>query len=310
MTLSQPRRFRRPGPKGRRTGIYLQLLANTLVAAAGLFIVGAAFSVIYAATGVFHFGVGAALALGAYVAYLAAGILHIPLMGAIVLALAAASACGWALGRWLFLPLQRRRASSLIQMLASLGAYIVVQECIALFMGDEARSLLPGRQVSVVSLLGARLTSIQLGILAISILVAGGGWWIGRVSRVGLVFRAVSSDPTLARISGINPDRVALGCFAMGGLLGGVSGIMVGLDLVITPTMGLHALLLGVVATLIGGVGSLAGLLVASLVVAFLQQFGVLALSSEWLDVIVFLMLIVIMLWRPGGVMGLRLRRS
>jgi branched-chain amino acid transport system permease protein len=114
----------------------------------------------------------------------------------------------------------------------------------------------------------------------------------------------VASDPNLALVSGIDTDKVILFSFALGSALAGAAAILISFDTDMTPTMGMNALMMGVVAVIIGGVGSIPGATLGGFLIAFAQNFGVWKISSQWQDAIAFIILLLFLLYRPNGFFG------
>jgi len=151
---------------------------------------------------------------------------------------------------------------------------------------------------------------VQATIICVSVASASTLWIILKKTRIGRALRAVSSDPMLADVSGINSDRVMLGAFAAGSALAGLSGILFALDMDMRPTMGLNALMMGVVAVIIGGVSSIAGIALAALLLALAQHFGAVLLGFQWQDAIAFVVLVLFLFVRPHGFFGRKVQSS
>ena len=206
-------------------------------------------------------------------------------------------------------PLRQRGSSPMVMLLASLGMYIVLQNCISMFFGDDTKSIRTGVVKEGLPVFGARITPIQIIIIAVSIvLVVLVAIWLKK-SRMGKAMRAVASDAELAKISGIDSDRVILWTFAIGSALAGVAGILVAMDVDMTPTMGMNALMMGVVAVIIGGVGSIPGVALGALLLGMAQHLGVWKISSQWQDAIAFIILFLFLLIRPRGFMGRKVKK-
>ena len=122
--------------------------------------------------------------------------------------------------------------------------------------------------------------------------------------------RAVANDAQLSDISGLNSDRVIFWTFAIGSGLAGIAGILISFDLDMTPTMGMNALLMGVVAVIIGGVGNLPGVVLGALLLALAQHIGLWYLSSQWQDAIAFVILLVFLIFRPQGFLGKKVKKA
>jgi len=129
-------------------------------------------------------------------------------------------------------------------------------------------------------------------------------------TRLGQAVLAVSDDPELADIAGIDADRITLLAFAIGSALAGIAGNLMSLDVDMTPSMGLGPLMMGVVAGIIGGMRSVLGIATGALLLGMAQHLGVWKISSQWQDAMTFFVLLAFLLVRPEGVMGKRLRKA
>ena len=210
----------------------------------------------------------------------------------------------------IYKPLRRKKASSIILLLASLGIYIVLQNVISMVFGDDTKSIRTWEVREGINVFGAYITPVQIIIIVTSIiLVLIVTVYLNRV-KTGKAMKAVANDSELAKISGIKSDRIILIAFAIGSALAGIAGILVALDVDMTPTMGMNMLLMGVVAMIIGGVGSIRGIVLGSLLLATAQNLAVWFISSQWMDASAFLLLLIFLLLKPEGFMGKKIRKA
>ena len=212
---------------------------------------------------------------------------------------------GWALERFLYQPLRGRRASSMVLLVASLGAFTAIQAIIAIFFTSQFQTLsalIPN--AGVVHIGSAVMTDVQVVILALSILVLIALWLTLSYTKFGRAVRAISDDEEVAKIVGINTEKIIGWVFVLGSGIAGAAGILVGFDTGLEPTMGLALLLKGVIAAIIGGVGSIYGAFVGAFLLGFAENFGIWHISGEWKDAIAFVILILFLLFRPQGIMG------
>lgn len=288
----------------------VQLCLNSLISAAVFCLVGVGFSLIYKTCRFFHFAHGAVFTAGAYSAFLCKIWFGFPLRFSILLAIILSTLLGCLLELGVYRPLRRKGASPLILLLASLGIYILMQNTVSLVFGDDTKTVRSGVVHEGINVFGARITATQILTICVSFVLVVTVAALLRKTRIGKAMRAVANDAELARVSGIDSDRVVLWAFAIGSALAGVAGILVALDVDMTPTMGLNALMMGVIAVLIGGVGSIPGIAFGALLLGIAQHFGVWKISTQWQDAIAFVILLAFLLFRPQGFLGREVRKA
>jgi len=287
-----------------------QLIANSLIAGSIIILAAIGFGLIYGTARFFHFAQAATITAGAYLTLLGQELFSLPVPLAAVLAVALCGLLGVAMDVCCFRPLRHRHASPLISLLASLGLYIVIQNVISLSFGDNQEVIVAGSGEIPASLLGARLLPVQMAIMATSLTLLLGVAALLRGTRIGKACRAVACDPVLSRTCGVDPDRTLLVVFAIGSALGGAAGVLIALDVGMTPQMGLSVLLLGVVAVIVGGVGSFPGIILGGLLLGFTQHFATWVLGAQWQESIAFGVLLLFLVWRPQGWLGQQLETT
>lgn len=287
-----------------------QLIVNGLISGAGYGLIAVSFAIIYNTTHFFHFAHAAVYTVAAYVALSLTAIGYLSTPAALLGSFAAAGLLGGLMELSVYRPLRNRKASPIILLLASLGLLIMLQNCISLIFGDGTK-LLPGSVAAEgIHVLSARITWAQLTIVVVSFGLYSLVALVLRYSRAGRTMRAVGNEPELARIMGVDSARSILTAFMLGSLLVGVAAVLVAYDTGLRPTMGFNALLFGVVAMVVGGIGSVSGAFLGGLIIGFVQQTGAWVLPSKWQDVIVFLILTFFLILKPKGLLGKPLRRA
>lgn len=289
--------------------VMIQVLFNSFASAGVILLVALGFNLIYSAARFFHFAHGAVLTSGAYFMFLFYIWGGLPFWSSLLLAVLVTALLGWGLDHTVYRELRRRKSSPLVQLLASLGLYIMLQNLISLLFGDSTRSLRGGIVRSGIDIWGARLTSIQLWIIFTSLLLVLLLVLLLRQTWLGKAIRAVADDPELANICGIDSDRVLGMVFTIGSALAGVAGILIALDVDMNPTMGMRAMMMGVVAVLVGGIGSIRGTAFGAMMLGLTQQTAAWFLSAQWQDTITFLILLIILVIKPEGFQGSKLQR-
>jgi len=284
----------------------MQVIANGVIAGAGYALMALSVSVMFAPTRFLHVAHGGVFAVSAYVAYWAASVLGAPLQVALVEAVVVGSLLGVMLEVAVFRPLRYRSSSGFGLLLSSLGAYAVLQNLLSLLFGDDTRSLRVTDPVLGATALGARVAPAQAATLASAVACSLVLTVMARHTGWGRALRAISSDPELAQIHGVDTDRTILWAFALGSSLAAVAAVLMALDVDMTPTMGLNALMMGVVAMIIGGVRSIPGIFAGGMLLGLAQHLGVWFIGTEWQDAIAFAVLLVFLIVRPEGIAGRR----
>lgn len=150
----------------------------------------------------------------------------------------------------------------------------------------------------------AVITPIQILILSVSLILFAALWLIIDKTKMGKAIRAVADDPVGASVSGIYPERVILYAFGIGSALAGMAGVLISLETNIEPTMGFNAILKGIIASIIGGIGSIPGAVLGGFFLGIIENLGIWKIQAGWKDTIAFAVLIIFLLLRPEGILG------
>jgi branched-subunit amino acid ABC-type transport system permease component len=197
-----------------------------------------------------------------------------------------------------------------VLLLASLGILVCTQNAISLLFGDATRRIYGGFDTNSILILGAHISKIQViticvsWVLAIILLL----WEQG--TRMGLLLRAVANDSELSIIVGVNSNRVMVVAFALGSALVAIGAILAAFDTDLVPAMGFRAILMGVVAALVGGMESSLGAFLGGFILGVTQNYAAWVVPAQWQDGIVFSLLILLLLVRPTGLLGSPARKA
>lgn len=194
-------------------------------------------------------------------------------------------------------------------LIASIGLYTVLQNFISLFFGDDTKSIRTGEVKVGHEFFGAYITDIQIITIVVSGLLFIGVLLLLHKTTLGKQIRAVSNNPELCNIYGIDSNRVILYATMISNALAAIAGILIALDVDMTPTFGFNYFLYGVVAMIIGGVGSYKGLVFGSLLLATAQHLAAFYIDTKWMDAVAYIILILFLIWKPLGFSGQRLKK-
>ncbi len=285
--------------------VLAQLVANSLIAGSLYALSAMSFNLMYGVSRSFNLAHGATGAIAAYTVFFLAKENGFPLSVSIFLALCMAAGAALALELLVFRPLRKKHASNLVLLIAALGASVAIEALIAIIFTSHFKTLsdVLGEPI-IVSLFGASVSSVQLVMFVSALAIFFLFWWMLSATRFGKTVRAIADDEEVARIVGIDTNRIIALVFLIGGAVMGLSGILSGLDVGLEPHMGFLLLLTAAIAAIIGGIGNVYGAFWAAYLVGFIENFGVWFVGGEWKYAIAFSILILFLLFRPQGFFG------
>jgi branched-chain amino acid transport system permease protein len=287
-----------------------QLIVHGIIAGSIYALIAIGFTIVYRTVKFFHFAHGVVYAAGAYLAHTFFIALNINPLISFFLSIALASLLGIAIDRFVYHPLRKKNAPNLVYLIASFGVFIFLQNLIQLIFGAQILTLRTGPIKVGHHIFGVVITDIQILLIVASLILFLLTWLFIQKSKLGNAIRAVSDDPIGARVVGINPEKVILTAFAIGSALAGVAGILISLETNIEPTMGLNAILKGIIASIVGGIGSIPGALFGGLFLGLAENLGIWKIQAGWKDTIAFAILIIFLLVRPSGIMGVKTEKE
>ncbi len=287
-----------------------QFIVNGLIAGSIYALIAIGFTVIYRTVKFFHFAHGVVYTAGAYFAYTLVKFLHISFIPSFFLSISLAALLGIAIDKTVYYPLRIHKAPNLVFLLASFGVFIFIQNSIQLVYGAQILTLRTRPIREGYHILGAVITPIQILILVVSCLLLAVLWLFIQKTKLGKAMRAVSDDSMAASVVGINPDKTILASFAIGSALAGAAGILISLETNIEPTMGFSAILKGIIASIIGGIGSIPGAMLGGFFLGIAENLGIWKIQAGWKDCIAFVILIIFLLLRPGGIFAVKTEKE
>nr|BFE66411.1 hypothetical protein GCM10020063_109370 [Dactylosporangium thailandense] len=265
-------------------------------------------SLIFGTTGLTNFAHGELVTFGALMTFLFNVTIGLPLVLSGLIAVVIGAVAGYTQDRVFWGWLRRRRTNMVTTMIISIGLSLALRYIFLYFFGGEAKSFgeyngQPGHQYGPFTIAPKNLVCDVIAILAIV-----GVSWALLGTRLGKATRAVADNPALAAASGINVDRIIRLVWTLGGGLAALAGVLLGTYQNVGYQMGFQILLLVFAAVTLGGFGTAWGALVGSLVIGLFVQLSTLWIPSELKTVGALAVLIVILLFRPQGILGRRTR--
>lgn len=286
-----------------------QIIFNIVLSASLYSLIAFSYSVIYYPTKFFHIAHAAVISFGAYFVFFFANKFSIPFPVSVAFAIPAATLIGVACEVLIYRQMRKRNVPALAYLITSIGLYVVLQNCISLFFGDDTKIINTAEVAVGNQIFGAYITTIQIITVFVSIALFVAVNLFLQWTTTGKSIRAVASNPELCNIYGISSNKVILIAFGIGSALAATAGILSAMDTNMTPTFGFNLLLYGVVAMITGGVGSTKGLIAGAVLVAFAQHLAAYYIDTKWMDAITYIILILFLIWKPLGFSGKRLKK-
>lgn len=292
-----------------------QILVNGLIIGSLYAILALGFSIIYNGTKIFHIAYGAIYTSAVYF-YLLGIYLINSIFGEIggfsfIVVVLFSFLCivlfSSLIEVIIYRPLLIKKASSLIYFISSLGMYIITTNIIALVFGNETKILNTEIEPSISfgNIIVSRIQLIQLIVSTILLIIV---FFIIKKTSLGRNIRALSDNPDLLSVFGMNINHVRYIIFIIGSMLAASSSLLRAFDVGVDPYVGLSAVLTSAVAVIIAGTGSHFGAIVAALIIGIIQNIVVWFTSAQWQDAVTFLILTTILLIRREGLFVKQLR--
>lgn len=269
------------------------------------------YTMVYGVLKLINFAHGEVYMVGAMTGYYAAhwlGVAGAPSLTGLVLTLGASMiACALLaalIERVAYRPL--RSAPRLAPLITAIGVSLLLQNLGQIVFGADPKffpTLIESRNVFEMG--GLSVSNVQLTVLGTALALMAGLELVVMRTRFGRAIRAVSFDAPAAALMGVPVDRVILGTFVVGAMLAAAAGVLVGLtNPKIEPLMGVLPGLKAFVAAVLGGIGNIPGAMVGGILLGVIETLVSGYLSSTYRDAIAFVLLIVILLYRPTGLFG------
>lgn len=294
---------------------FLQQLINgiTLGAIYGLIAIG--YTMVYGIIGMINFAHGEIYMLGAFISLIAylitttigGGSVAIGLLVALAVTMVFTALWGWAVERIAYRPL--RGAPKLAPLISAIGMSIVLQNFTQISQGARVKPLPPVIKGGITLMQSehftVNLSYLQIAIVLLTVALMAAFTWVITRTPLGRAQRATEQDMKMAALLGVNVDRVVSTTFVIGAALAAVAGLMVTLYYgVIDFYIGFLAGIKAFTAAVLGGIGSLPGAMLGGLLIGLIEALWSGYFSIEYKDVAAFSILVLVLLFRPTGLLG------
>jgi branched-chain amino acid transport system permease protein len=283
--------------------IFIEQIINGLIIGSTYALIGSGLALVYGTMRVLNLAHGEFYMLGGYFVFFLAVTYGVPSYLAIPIAIVATFILGALIQRLTIHYLMGREGWMFSTIAVTLGLSIFLQNAALLLFGEQFESV-PYYLNGAIEIGGIHLPMQRLMILVVALVTIGVMSFILKKTRLGWAIRATSQDRDAAAVVGIPARRVYMITFGIAGALGAIAAAMLAPIYAINPWSGLPILLKGFVVVILGGLGSFPGAIAGGLLLGVVEAIGVQLTSSEWRDVIGFVMMIAVIWWRPWGLFG------
>jgi len=283
---------------------WIQQLINGLSLGSIYALIALGYTMVYGIIKLINFAHGDIFMVGSFVGFYSITILDLPFIPALLIAMTACAIFGVLIERIAYKPL--RNATRIAALITAIGVSLLIEYGFIFFRGAQLeaypRDILPSTRIDF---FGVSVDSMSVWIFVVALVLMVLLQFIVHKTKIGRAMRAVSYDADAARLMGINVNNTISATFAIGSALAGAAGVIFGIYYIkIEPLMGILPGLKAFVAAVLGGIGIIPGAMVGGLLLGVIEALVSAAGFSLWRDGVAFIVLILILIFRPQGLFG------
>lgn len=282
---------------------FIEQLINGLRTGSIYALIAIGYTMVYGIAKMINFAHGDIIMVGAYALYFSISVLGLPVPVALLLTVIVCSVLGVLIEKIAYKPL--RKAQPLAVLITAIGMSFFLQSSSLLMFGSTPipfQSVIPNDNIKVGPVIISSITLVTLVVTAVAMILLT--LFINK-TKLGSAMRAVSEDKGAAELMGINVNSTISMTFAIGSALAAVAGILyISQYQSMKPTLGALPGIKAFVAAVLGGIGSIPGAMLGGILLGLIESVSKAYISTELADAIVFGVLIVVLLFRPSGLLG------
>jgi branched-chain amino acid transport system permease protein len=282
--------------------VFFQALISGILIGGVYALIGVGLTIIFGVMRVINFAHGDLLMLGMYATYYLFTLLHIDPFLSIIITIPVM----FLFGAFLQKTFINRALSALPQnqILLTIGMGLVMSNSIMLAFTSDYKILTTSYSSGSISLLGISISEPLVYSFIITVAITAALYWFLYRTDTGQAIRATAQDREAAQLMGINVKRTSILAFGIGTALAGTAGALISPTYYIFPQVGGVFTLKAFVITVLGGMGSIVGATLGGVLIGIAESVGGLYFGSGWKDVIVFVLFLLVLLFKPSGLLG------
>lgn len=282
---------------------FLQQIINGLSLGSIYALIALGYTMVYGIIKLINFAHGDIYMLGAYIGFIATAQLGLSFFPALLIAMGLCALLGVIIERIAYKPL--RNATRITALITAIGVSYFLQASTQKVMGSGVKTYPQVLGNQTFDLAGIRISSQQIAIFAITIVLMLLLQYIVRKTKIGRAMRAVSVDADAARLMGVNVDATISYTFAIGSALAGAAGVLVGIYYnSVSPLMGMIPGVKAFIAAVFGGIGIIPGAMFGGFFIGIIETLVSGYGSSLYKDAVVYIILILVLVIKPAGLLG------
>ena len=294
-------------------GSFLHQFAQQLINGVSLgsiyALIALGYTMIYGIIKLINFAHGDIYMVGAYFGFVATSMLGLSFLPALIFSMVAAAIVGIIIERVAYRPM--RNAPRIAILITAIGVSFFLEYGMILIATPQPRTFPAVFEGAIYNVGGLIVNSQQIVILVSALVLMAGLTYIVNKTKIGKAMRAVSFDTDAARLMGIDIDRVISMTFALGSALAAAAGVLVGIYYnSIDPLMGMMPGMKAFVAAVLGGIGIIPGAMLGGIIMGVVEAMVSGFFSSTFRDAAAFGILIIILLYKPSGILGKNIREK
>ncbi|HID87467.1 MAG TPA: branched-chain amino acid ABC transporter permease [Anaerolineae bacterium] len=228
------------------------------------------------------------------------------LLVAVIPAVLASIGLAILIDRWVYRPIRQWGVPAIVGFIASIGVAFALRGLVYVLWGADFHFYFKGVRRMLFLPMGIKIRPDEIFILVVAWTLVALIYLFLAKTKMGKALRALADNPELARIAGIGTERMTVWVWAIAGVLIAIAGILYGIETQLRPEMGWIFLLPLFAAVILGGQGSITGALVGALVMGIAQQVSTAWLKATYKPAVAFLIMVLVLLFRPQGIFGRR----
>jgi branched-chain amino acid transport system permease protein len=285
----------------------LQYFINGMTQGSLYALVALGYTMVYGIIRLVNFAHGEFLMIGAMCGYYALRA-QLPMPIAILIAMLSSGIIAVIVERIVYRPI--RKSGRVPALITAIGTSLFFQYFGQLTFGADPKTIPPFIKEKIYNMGEVNVSNVQLAIFAITMLVLLFLWWLTRFTKIGKAMRATSHNLAAAELMGINTNQIISFTFFLGAALAGLGGMLMGYTMSIEPMMGMNLGIKAFVAAVVGGIGVIPGAALGGFILGVAENLVAGIYKSSFRDGVSFLILILILLVKPGGLLGKNIKEK